>query len=137
MERRDEMIDLIVTQRVDQGMEQSFEAIVRELATNTLAQDEEVPEIRMVSRGSAAYVCLDRAMDGIGSSAGSSLSRSHRSVDAKVSSMRSRGFFRGATHAIGLKILVGTFWHGRGEIYVRTVSKAEAVFRGRQTGFDL
>jgi quinol monooxygenase YgiN len=34
------MIDLIVTQRVRPGMEQSFEIIVRQLAVNTLAQDE-------------------------------------------------------------------------------------------------
>jgi quinol monooxygenase YgiN len=34
------MIDLIVTQRVHPGMEQSFETIIRQLTTNTLAQDE-------------------------------------------------------------------------------------------------
>jgi quinol monooxygenase YgiN len=34
------MIDLIVTQRVHPGMEQSFEPIVRQLAANTLAHDE-------------------------------------------------------------------------------------------------
>ena len=34
------MIDLIVTQRIHPGMEQSFETIIHQLTTNTLAQDE-------------------------------------------------------------------------------------------------
>lgn len=34
------MIDFVVTQRVNPGMEQAFETLIRELATNTLANDE-------------------------------------------------------------------------------------------------
>ena len=34
------MVDMVVTQRVNPGMEQAFEALARQLAANTLANDE-------------------------------------------------------------------------------------------------
>jgi quinol monooxygenase YgiN len=34
-----QMVDMVVTQRVNPGMEQAFEALARQLTTNTLAND--------------------------------------------------------------------------------------------------
>jgi quinol monooxygenase YgiN len=58
------MIDVVVTQRVNVGMEEAFEAILRELAANTRAQDKGCLRYEWYRADAAqTYVLLERWAD--------------------------------------------------------------------------
>jgi quinol monooxygenase YgiN len=58
------MVDMVVTQRVNPGMEQAFEALARRLTTNTLANDEGCLRYEWY-RGAApqTYILIERWTD--------------------------------------------------------------------------
>lgn len=64
------MINVVVTQRVNAGMEEAFEAIAREITSNTLSQDEGCLRYEWVPCRGTANLHPDRTLDGSGSRPG-------------------------------------------------------------------
>jgi quinol monooxygenase YgiN len=58
------MMDMVVTQRVNAGMEEAFEAIARQLAANTLSQDKGCLRYEWFRADAPqTYILIERWMD--------------------------------------------------------------------------
>lgn len=93
------MIDVVVTQGVNAGMEDAFEALAREITSKHAVPRQRMSQVRMVACRCAANLHPDRTLDGSGSRAGSPQGQSLRRDHAEIYGMRARKVFSHATYA--------------------------------------
>lgn len=93
------MVDIVVTQRVKPGMEQAFEALARQLAANTLANDEGCLRYEWYRAAAPqTYILIERWTE-MAAAPGSAQVRAHRSAHAENSGVRPRNVFGDPTCA--------------------------------------